>query len=221
MRKLALVLSAVAMVGGLTAVAMAAPHVTDIPEGQIPAVPGDEGTVPCDILIRYDDGSDDSPGSGYTLGYYSGSAHQFLGQIFTTPAGSDHEVQSASFFSEFWVLPGMVDIEVTEVGNSGNTTTASVSVSAGGTYEVAFETPICIPAGRDYEVMICPRVGVFGVGGEDYSAPLRAQAYWSDGGCDPVNSLGAVDLMLWSCVTPCGATPTIETTWGELKDIYR
>lgn len=220
MRRLSLVLSVVALVGGASATLAAEPHVTPIPEGQIPAVPGGEGTVPCDILIRYDDGTDDTPGFGYTLGYYSGSSHQFLGVRSTTPGGSDHEVQSASFFSEFWVLPGNVNIEVTEIGNPGNTTTATVNVTGGGTWEVAFDTPICIPAGGDYEVMVCPQPGVFGVSGEDTSGS-DGRSYFSDNACDLVNQFTAEDLMIWSCVTPCGSTPTVETTWGELKNIYR
>jgi hypothetical protein len=219
MKKLSLVLSAFALVGGVATMAAAA-HITEIPEGQIPAVPGDEGTVPCDILLRYDDGTDDTPGFGYTLGYYSGSLHQFLGVVFTTPGGGDHEVQSASFFSEFWVLPGMVDIEATEVANPSNTTTASVNVTGGGTWEVAFDTPICIPAGGDYAIMVCPRPGVFGVSGEDTSGP-SGRSYFSDGACDPVNPFTAEDLMIWSCVTPCGGTPVLESTWGAVKNVYR
>lgn len=221
MRKLALVLSAVALVGGVSAVFAADPHVSQIPEGQIPAVPGGEGTVPCDIEVRYDDGTDDTPGSGSTLGYYSGQSHQFLGVRSTAPAGGSYQVESASFFSEFWVLPGAVDITVYEIANPGNNATATVNVTGGGLWEVAFDSPICVTGGTDYAVMVCPRIGVFGVSGEDLSAPQDQRSYWTAGTCDLLNQFTSQDLTIWSCVTACGSTPTIESSWGTVKNIYR
>ena len=96
-RKLA-VLAAWAMVGFATLAQ--AEHRSNIPDGVIPAVPSGEGS-PCDILIRYDDGVDDSPGSGPTLGYFSGQSHQFLGIRSTAPAGGSFQIQSAAWFSDF------------------------------------------------------------------------------------------------------------------------
>lgn len=219
MKRSLLLFSSLAFLGVLAANVQAEER-TLIPDGITPAVPGAEGTVPCDVLIRYDDGTDDTNGSGPTLGYYSGNQHQFLGVVFTAPADSDYEVQSASWFSDFWVLPGMVDVTVSEMGNPSNSATASISVNNGGTWEVAFETPICIPAGRDYVVMICPRVGCFGVVGEDLAAP-NSRSYFSAGDCAPVNLSTGNDYMIWSCVTPCGPSPVELESWGSVKSIYR
>lgn len=215
-RKLA-VLAAWAMVGFATLAQ--AEHRSNIPDGVIPAVPSGEGS-PCDILIRYDDGVDDSPGSGPTLGYFSGQSHQFLGIRSTAPAGGSFQIQSAAWFSDFWVLPGMVDVTVTEIGNPANSATGSVNVTDGGTWEVVFDNPICVPGGADYSVMVCPRVGVFGVVGEDLSGP-DGRSYWSPGDCDLVNNVTTADYMIWSCVTECGPTPTIQATWGAVKATYR
>ncbi|MEZ4650403.1 MAG: hypothetical protein R3E97_16770 [Candidatus Eisenbacteria bacterium] len=218
MKKTVLILSALLFTAGSTVTALAEERTT-IPDGVNPAVPSGEGNVPCDTLLRYDDGSDDTPGSGPTLGYYSGNLHQFLGVVFTPPSGGDYEVQSASWFSDFWVLPGTVDVTVSEMGNPSNSTTASIAVNDGGTWEVAFETPICVPAGSDYVVMVCPRVGCFGVVGEDLAAP-DGRSYWSAAECAPVNASGGNDYMIWSCVTPCGPTPIENESWGGVKSIY-
>lgn len=219
MKKALLAVAAMVLVSGVAAVAQAEVR-TDLPDGVIPAVPGGEGDVPCDVLLRYDDGTDDTPNSGPTLGYYSGQQHQFLGVRFTAPAGATFEVQSASWFSDFWVLPGTVDVSVYEVANPSNTTSASINVTAGGTFEVAFAEPICVPGGTDYAVMICPRVGVFGVVGEDLSGP-DARSYWTAGDCSLLNLSTSNDYMIWSCVTPCEPTPTTESTWGAIKSNYR
>lgn len=219
MKRSLLMLSALAFLGSVAMTAHAEERY-NIPDGITPAVPGTEGNVPCDILVRYDDGTDDTNGSGPTLGYYSGNLHQFLGVVSTHPGGTDYEVQSASWFSDFWVLPGMVDVTVSEMGNPSNSATASINVNDGGTWEVAFDSPVCIPAGSDYVVMICPRVGVFGVVGEDLSAP-DGRSYFTANDCGPENQTTVNDYMIWSCVTPCGPTPVEQGTWGSVKSIYR
>jgi len=207
--------------GALVSVSSAA-HMTQIPPGVEPATP-DPGPsrVPCDILLRYDDGSDDDPGSGPTLGWYGADMYQFLGVRFTPPGDGSYLVQSASWFSDFWVLPGNVDVTVTEWDNPSNTTTATVTVTGGGTWEVEFTDPICIPAGGEYSVMVCPQPGVFGVIGNDLADP-DGRSYWvgQPNGCTPGNSAGA-DYMLWSCVTPCGPTPVEQMHWGQVKGLYR
>jgi len=195
---------------------------TDLPPGGVIVPPSDaDPRVPCDISLRYDDGSDDTPGSGPTLADFGGGSLQYLGVVFTTPAGTgDFEVQSASWYSDFWVWPGNVNVTVYEMADPTNSTTASINVTDGGTWEVELLEPICVPAGQDYVVMLCPSVGVWGVVGEDLSAP-DFRSYWTSTTCDPVNSLGADDLMLWSCVTPCGGTPTEITSWGAIKATFR
>lgn len=222
MQKLILGLATVALLGGVSAVAYAGPHITYIPAGQTSAQPGGEGTVPCDIQLRYDDGSDDTLDYGPTLGWYSPTDHQYLAVRFTPPdTGTNYQVQSASFFADFWVAPGLVDIHAQEFDNANNETFGSVNVTGAGTWEVEFATPICIPAGKEYLILLCPpREGGWGVCGEDLSAP-DSRSYWSLDRCGPVNQNDSADLMVWSCVTECGTVSTTESTWGSIKSGYR
>jgi hypothetical protein len=220
MRFLLAALMVTACFGALATVATAE-HYTVAPQGVDIVPPGPGGRVPCDIQLRYDDGVDDTPGSGPTLGWYTSTNYQFLGVRFTPPGDQTYKVQSASWYSDFWVLPGNVDVEVSQWDDPSNTTTATINVTAGGTWEVEFASPICIPQGRDYVVMICPQQNVFGVVGQDLSGS-DMRSYWvaNPNGCVPQNQT-TDDYMIWSCVTPCGATPVAATTWGHVKTLYR
>ncbi len=223
MRKLLLGLAAVALLGGVPAAEAVGPHVTHLPQGHVPGEQGTAGGVPCDVSIRYDDGTDDTLDYGPTLGWYSSTDYQYLTVRFTPPdTGSDYLVQSASFFADFWVAPGQVDIHAQEQTNAANTTVESVEVTGAGVWEVVFATPICVPAGSDYYIMLCPpRGGGWGVCGEDLSAP-DSRSYWSlNGRCGPENENTSADLMVNSCVTTCGTVSTSEATWGRIKTEYR
>ncbi len=223
MRTLVLGLAAVALLGGVPAAESAGPHMTHIPPGHVPGEQGTAGGVPCDALLRYDDGTDDTLDYGPTLGWYSSTDYQYLGARFTVPAtGSDYEVQSASFFADFWVEPGLVEIRARDFTNEDNETVESVNVTGAGTWEVEFATPICIPPGGDYYILLCPTLaGGWGVCGEDLSAPDN-RSYWSfNGRCGPENENTSSDLMIWSCVKICGTVSTTESTWGSIKTEYR
>lgn len=193
-----------------------------IPEGAITTQQESSGQVPCDIEVRYDNGIDTNPGSSPTLGYFAGDdRHQFLGVRFTAPAGAaEYEVQSASWFSDFWVIPGLVDVTVYAVANPSNTTTTSINVTAAGDWNLAFESPICIPAGEDCIVMLCPQFGVFGVLGEDFTSP-DGRSTFNPGPCETGTFTTGNDYLLASCVTECGPTPVEETSWGKVKTVYR
>jgi hypothetical protein len=221
MKKLLWVFPLLILMGGLFVTAQAE-HVTIIPEGMESAAP-DPGVlpIPCDVLLRYDDGTDDTPGSGSTLGGPS-APYQYLGIIATPPADVSYEVQSAAFWSEFWVTAGVVNVEVFEVSDPTNATSAMITVNAGGTWEVEFDTPICVGPGSDFAVMLCPNPGVWGVTGEDLSAP-DGRSYWSNStqGCFPTTQFTGQDLLIWACVTPCEPTPTEESSWGSVKSLYR
>src|SRR5688500_11941026 len=110
MQKLILALATFALFAGTTALSSAGPHITYLPDGQTPLQPAGDGTVPCEVRLRYDDGSDDTVDYAPTLGWYSPTDHQYLGVRFTPPdTGANHLVQSASFFADFWVAPGSVE----------------------------------------------------------------------------------------------------------------
>jgi len=219
MRLLLAVLVVSACVGAFASVAAADQHNTIVPPGVDIVPPGNGQRVPCDIQLRYDDGVDDTPGYGPTCGYYSGTMHQFLGVRFTPAADQSYKVQSASWYSDFWVLSGNVDVTAVEVGNPSNSTTETIFVGAGGTYEVEFFNPICIPQGGEYVIMVCPQMNVFGVIGSDLSGSDN-RSNWTDGDCAPGNAT-TDDYMIWSCVTPCGATPAEARSWGHVKSLFR
>jgi len=213
--------------GAVATLASAGAHITFVPDGLQPGTPVNGPRVACDVSVRYDDGSDDTPGSGPTLGWYSSSAHQYLGVKFTPTGSGSHRVQSAGWFSDFWVVTGLVNVTVYEEGNPSNTDTAQVTATEGffdQFWEVDFPTGICIPEGGTYVVMICPlppgQGGGWGVVGDDYAAPDN-RSYWTAADCSAANSAGAVDYMIWSCVTACGAVPTDGSTWGNIKSLYR
>ncbi len=223
MRHLLLGIAAVALLGDVAAAESAGPHMTHIPAGYVPGEEGIAGGGPCETVLRYDDRTDDTLDYGPTLGWYSSTEYQYLTVRFTPPdTGSSYEVQSASFFADVWVAPGSVDIHAQEQTNAANQTFESVEVTGAGIWEVVFTTPICVPAGSDYYIMLCPpRGGGWGVCGEDFSAPDN-RSYWSlNGPCGPENENSPADFMVWSCVKACGTVSTTGTSWGSIKTEYR
>jgi len=189
------------------------PHVTTIPDGVEPAPPGEApggNGVACDVLIRYDDGTDDTPGSGYTLGGPV-PPPQRLGIIAQAPPGGTWQIQSVGFFSEFWVIPGNVNVEVASVSMPGTVATETIYVDSAGIWETAINSPLCVGPDEEFSVMLCPDVGTWGVTGEDLSAP-DGRSYYSSAACSPDNLLdnGNTDLMIWACVTPCYEPAVIQ-----------
>jgi len=221
MRSLLAALMAAVCFGAFGTVAWAE-HITIAPEGVDIVPPGPGDLVPCDIQLRYDDGTDDTPNSGPTLGWYDPVLYQFVGVRFTPAADQSYMVQSASWYSDLWLLPGNVDVEAQEWGDPSNSTSATIYVAGPGTWAVEFANPICIPQGGEYVIMLCPQQGVWGVIGEDLSAPDgRSYWVWNPGGCNPQEQSTTEDYMIWSCVTPCGPTPVESRSWGQVKNLYR
>lgn len=214
MRRLAILGGSILLVA--SAALAAEPHVSTIPDGMLPAAPGGApggNGVPCDVLIRYDDGTDDQVGSGFTLGI-----GQRLGIIAQAPSSgaAAWRVQSAGFFSEFWLTPGDVDVQITSIADSGNTTTETLFVDSAGTWEIAFSAPIQVAPGEEFAVMLCGGPDTHGVTGEDFSSP-DGRSYFSGAACSPdsVVGNGDADLMIWACVTPVSIQeiPALGT-WG-------
>ena len=217
------------LLGGLVVILAGAAWAENSPvtlfqEGMIPPGGDPQALVECDILVRYDDGTDDTPGSGQTLGGPS-APFWYLGIQATPPAGGSFLVQSASFFSEFWVIPGNVDIIVYEIGNPLNSASETLFINDSGEWGVDFTDPICLPAGVDFGIVLCPAPGVWGVSGEDTSAPDGRSHQWNTdvGTCDELANapFTNLDFMIWACVTPCGATPTTEVSWSNVKALYQ
>ena len=198
-----------AMCVGALATVVAAERIIILPPGIESVPPGDGGRVPCDIQLRYDDGTDDSPGHGPALGWYSTTEYQYLGIRFTPPPDRPYFVQSASWYSDFWFVPGNVDVEAQEWDNPANTTSATIYVTGAGTWEVEFANPICIPRGGDYFIMLCPQPYATGMVGDDYSDPFDQRSYFTGtpSGCFPEEDAWPNRWMIWSCVTPCGPPP--------------
>ncbi len=220
MKRWTLALGAVAIVGACPGTAFADGHYTTIPDGteRVDHVLGQN--PPCIAPIRYDDGTDDTPLQSPTLGWWDAINHQYLSILFTPPPDQSIVVESASWFSDFWVTPGLVDVTAMESGNSANSATVTIYVCCGGTWEVQFPSPITIPAGRDYFIKLCPRPGVWGVIGDDHSAP-DYRSYSSTTDCSPRWYWTNEDFMAWSCAVPSFATPVRTGTWGRLKSAYR
>lgn len=223
MRSSLVALVVVVCFGALGTVAWAE-HITIAADGAGIASPKAGSSVPCDIQLRYDDGTDDSPDWGPTLGWYDPVLYQFVGVRFTPPAVADQytQVQSASWYSDYWVLPGNVDVEAQEWGDPSNSTSATIYVTGVGTWEVEFANPICIPPGGEYVIMLCPQRGVWGVIGQDTSAAHgRSYWAWNPTGCSPQEQSTVEDYMIWSCVTSCGTVPVEGSAWGQIKTLYR
>jgi len=89
---------ALACVVALAGAVSADPGRTDLPEGGVIVPPGEgDPRVPCDMLIRYDDGTDDSPGSGPTLADFGGGCRSvprrdFLGAGGRRVPGAEREL---------------------------------------------------------------------------------------------------------------------------------
>jgi hypothetical protein len=209
------ILSAIALVGVSANLALAAdPTTTNIPDGVIPATPIDRGD--CANPIADHDGTDDTPGSGWTLGGPV-APYQYLG-VSHTPTGTV-QVDAVQFFAEFWAIGGDVTVHVYEIDDTDNAADAVININAGGNYEVTFETPICVDSA--FAVMFCPDPGVWGVLGEDTSSPSGTSYFNTSAvGCELGGNLPD-DLLVTSCVSDCGPTPTIESTWGTVKANYR
>ncbi len=223
MNRLLLGAIGIILTAGLATGASAADPTTLIPDG-MESAPPDDGVrdVECDLEIRYDDNEDDSQGSGSTLGGPA-APYWYLGVRYTPPADQGYLVQSAGFWSEFWVTNGNVTFRCYEISNPANETFETVFVNAAGTWEIDFTDPICVGAGSDYGIVLCPDPGVWGVTGEDTDPPYDARSYQNNtdvGDCELINVTGS-DLLIWSCVTPCGGTPVEEGTWGTIKSHYR
>lgn len=192
----------------------------DTPNFGLPeADPGMPVGQDCDILISYNDGTDDFPSQGWTLGGPV-APYWYLGVRFTPPAGN-YLVQKTLFWSEFWVTPGNVTVRCYELDNPTNETSEVVLINAEGNYDVTFTNPICVDS--DYGIVLCPDPGVWGVLGEDNSN-IQGRSYQNNtdtGGCELINIRSDAELLIDSCVTPCEPTPTEQSTWGAIKTLYR
>lgn len=177
--------------------------------------------IPCDVEIRYDDGTDETPGSAPALFWLDSQTYQALSVRFSTPNDVDHIVESAFWLSPAWDQAGWVDVVAYEVALQSNATQDSIWIDGPGTWGLEFSRPIIIPSGTDYMVKLCPRLGAAGLILDDSTEPDWRSAYGLDAGlCDPNMTLD-YDLAVWSCVEPVMPVPASEVTWGRLKSIYR
>lgn len=205
-----LVLAAVPMLA-------ATPHVTTIPPGAESVSP--ERLLmqePCEVTIRYDDGTDDLPDGGSSLG--GGQRLGIIAQAPTADPGYVWEIYGVRFYAEFWLTPGDLDIQLASISDPSNTTTETVSVTGGGTWEFEMTNPLLVGSQEEFSVMLCPLGATEGVTGEDTSSP-DGRSYWSGSGCKPdrTDFDSPRDLMIWVCARQVGAQETAVPATGGVS----
>ncbi len=220
MNRLTLALTVAAVIVACPALAQTTLHYSPLPSGTERIGSGPGPSAACPSIIRYDDGTDDTPTQSPTLGWWDATQHQYLFVRFAGPSTQMVEVRGAGWFSDFWVWPGMVDVTAEEVGNPGNSVTVSTFVYGAGNWEVEFPNPIIVPPLREFYIKLCTGPGVWGVVGDDHdNARLRSGSSLTD--CAAHYTWGDTNLMIWSCAVQYVPTFVRAGTWGSLKSIYR
>ncbi len=220
MKRLPLALGVLAVLVACPAFAQTALHYTTLPGGAERIGSSPTQADACPSIIRYDDGTDDTPGSSPTLGWWDATQHQYLFVRFAGPSTQMVEVRGGGWFSDFWVQPGLVDVTAEEVGNPGNSVTVSTFVYGAGNWEVEFPHSIVVPPLREFYIKLCPHPGGWGVVGDDSSNPHRRSGS-SLTDCAAHYNWAAPDLMVWACAVQYVPTFVRAGTWGSLKSIYR
>lgn len=147
--------------------------------------------------------TDGGIGWGYTLGY-----GQSLG-IHCPAAGC---IGSVGGYFEGVFTPGQIDIIIYD--NGVEVFRQAVSPVAGVNDWDITDTAI----GGDACIMFCPIGNFHGITGEDFSNPPFGHTYWSTD-CTCQNEFTDIDLTIWAEL--CGAVPTEEISWGQVKSLYR
>jgi hypothetical protein len=165
--------------------------------------PGD----PIELPVREDvcqyGFTDDSPGSGWTLG---------LGQQLGIKCLAPGCISAVGFYIEFMVIPGQVDIVIYD--NTGEVSRTTVAPAAGINDFDIDDVDII----GDACIMICPIGDYWSVLGEDYSSPPYGNSYWSND-CTCLNAFVDNNLTVWA--TLCGDTATESKSWGSIRSLYR
>ena len=206
MKLIATVLAMTFIAGG----AMAAdPHVTYLnPPSE---TPGGYALNACtgDALCQYGF-QDDTQGFGSTL-----NSDQQLGIRCYAPAPGS-VIEAVGWFSEFWVIPGNLDIVLLNCDTGAELSRTSVFVD-GNSQDYKF---LVDAAGADCVcVMLCPVGSTWGVTGEDRTNGPFADTFWSNN-CFCDNEFTTENKTIYACWTE-GATPVEPGTWGSVKALYR
>ena len=142
-----------------------------------------------------------TPESGYNL-----ESFQQLGIFCPTPG-----VITRVGFTLAWMgAAGTLDIVIWD--DAAEVSRTNVEVSAAGQHE--FDIPDVEIVG-DACIMLCPLPGFRAGVSEDISAP--GNFHWSNT-CGHCSNIGSPPLIVYAVLG--GATPTEETTWGDIKAIY-
>ena len=194
MRKLSTVLCLLSLVAG--PVLAAEPQITVGPAG-----PGYHGTGTrntCQFGFN-----DTNIGSGWTLG---------LGQQLGIQCGGGI-ITSVGFYSEFVVQPGPMDVVI------NGTTVATFSTEVPGVNTITLAQPYNACPGPAC-IMLCPQGNTWLVTGEDYNSAPYGNSYFSTN-CTCQNAFTDNNLTIWANFDDCGGTPTQETSWGQIRMMYR
>jgi len=189
-------LTALCLLGMVAGVAMAAnPDRTFGPAGN-----------PINLPVREDvcqyGFSDDTPGSGWTLGF---------GQQLGIHCPGPIQITGVGFYIEFMVTYGELDIVILDGG---------VEVQRTATYPDAGVNEFDVPDINvgDACIMLCPVGDYWSVLGEDYTSPPYGSSYWSNT-CQCTNAFGDNNLTVWAYTG--GVVPTSTTSWGSIRALYR
>jgi len=180
-----------------------AEHITEGPAGDPIQLPMDREDY-CQYGFQ-----DDGVSGGSTLG---------LGQQLGIECAAPGCITAVGFFVEFLVTPGELDIVIRDDGVEVSRTT----IPAGGVVEGVNEFDIeDVNIAGDACIMLCAvddNNGYWSVTGEDMTNGPFGNTFWSNS-CECTNEFVDYNLTIWAVI--CGATATEETTFGQIRALYR
>lgn len=153
--------------------------------------------------------TDDTPGSGWTLG---------LGQQLGIKCLAPGCIGAVGFYVEFTVWPGELDIVIYDNTGEVSRTTLPPGAVVEGVNEFDIDD---VNINGDACIMLCAvnnANGYWSVLGEDYTSPPYGNSYWSND-CTCQNAFTDNNLTMWAVL--CGPTATESVSWGTIRTLYR
>ena len=129
-------------------------------------------------------------------------------------AGSGGWVTEVGFWSEFVVQPGPMNVVI------NGDVVATFATEVAGENVTHLETPYNACPGPAC-IMLCPQGDTWLVTGEDYNSAPYGNSFYSTT-CQCTNAFTDNNLAIWVCydLNDCH-TPARETSWGQIRMLYR